>query len=254
MADAIDARDLVVSLGGRPVLHGVTLSARFGEVLAILGPNGAGKSTLLRTLAGLTAYTGTVLLEGTPLARLPADQRARSISFVPQQSPLDAALTVREVVALARYAHRGALGRTRADDARAVDEALAAADVHALADRHYGALSTGEQKRTLIARALCTGARTLLLDEPSGSLDIEHALRLFALLRTLAIEGRAIVLVLHQIEHALAFADRALLLREGTARALGPTVDVITAAHVRALYGVELVPGGAPGFRLPEGA
>jgi iron complex transport system ATP-binding protein len=252
MADALVAYGVSVLLGRRQVLHDVSLAARIGEVLAVIGPNGAGKSTLLKTLAGLVPYQGRVELDGAELRSLSASQRARRVSFVPQHSLLSAALSVREVVRLGRYVHRGALGSESEHDRRAVEAALVDTDVGALAERSFADLSTGEQKRVLLARALCTEARVLLLDEPTASLDIEHALRLFVLLRALAARGCAVVLVLHQLEHALAYADRTLLLQRGAALALGATREVLTADNVRALHGVLMVPAGAPGFALPE--
>lgn len=252
MTDALCVHGVSVQLGKRPVLHDVSLSTRFGEVLAVVGPNGAGKSTLLKTLAGLLPYQGRVELEGTELRSLDPTQRARRVSFVPQQSALGAALSVRDVVRLGRYVHRSALWRERDEDRRAVEAALVDTDVVALAERPFTDLSTGEQKRVLLARALCTEARLLLLDEPTASLDIEHALRLFGLLRGLSARGCAVVLVLHQLEHALSFADRTLLLSRGAPLAIGKTHDVLTADNVRALHGVRMVPGGAPGFVLPE--
>lgn len=251
MPEALHARALAVTLGGRAVLSVPELTVQHGEVLAVLGPNGAGKSTLLRALAGLVRHTGELRVDGRELSRLDVRTRAHCVSFVPQHSQLTTALSVREVVALGRYVHRGALARPTPNDMRAIDEALAEMDVEALSGRAFPDLSTGEQKRVLIARALCTGARILLLDEPSASLDIEHALRLFALLKGLAARGHAVVLVLHQLEHALTLADRALLVRRGCVLAAGPTRDVITPERVRALYGVELVPNAAPAFRLP---
>jgi iron complex transport system ATP-binding protein len=254
MPDALFVHALSVQLGGRAVLHNVSFTAHFGQLLSIVGPNGAGKSTLLRALAGLLPSTGVLTLEGEPVRALHQSERARRVSFVPQQSQLSAALSVREVVRLGRYAHLPALGagtESRAATERAVAGAMADTDVSALAERGFSDLSSGEQKRVLIARALCTEARTLLLDEPTAALDIEHALRLFALLRTLADRGRAVLLVLHQLEHALAFSDRALLLSAGQVLATGPTREVLTPAHILQLHRVELVPDGAPGFVLP---
>ena len=253
-APALEAHDLAVTLRGRKVLHDVSLEVSFGQVLAVLGPNGAGKSTLLRALAGLVRHEGALTLTGTPSARIEPRLRAQRVSFVPQESQLTAALSVREVVALGRYAcDRGLFPRRDSPaEIAATDAAMHDTDVLALAERPFCDLSSGEQKRVLLARALCSGARTLLLDEPTAALDIEHALRFFVRLRALAREGRAIVLVLHQIEHALRFADVALLLDKGRVLALGPTPAVVTAQNVRTLYGVELLPGGAPGFRLPE--
>ncbi|MEY4508104.1 MAG: hypothetical protein RLZZ450_226 [Pseudomonadota bacterium] len=254
MTDVVAVHGLTVQLGKRPVLHDISLSAQFGEVLAVVGPNGAGKSTLLKALAGLLPYEGRVELEGTELQSLPVSQRARRVSFVPQHSSLRSALSVRDVVRQGRYVHRPALAHERDEDRKVVEAALVDTDVVALAERSFTDLSTGEQKRVLLARALCTEARLLLLDEPTASLDIEHALRLFVLLRALATRGCAVVLVLHQLEHALSFADRTLLLQRGTVLALGETSEVLTADNVRALHGVVMLPASAPGFVLPERA
>ncbi|MDB4989343.1 MAG: hypothetical protein JWN04_4521 [Myxococcaceae bacterium] len=252
MADALQIRGLSVTLGGRTVLHELSFEARFGELLAVVGPNGAGKSTLLRALCGLVPGSGELTLEGRALPALSGTERARRVSFVPQQSKLTAALRVHEVVRLGRFSHRSTDARTRGEDERAIARAMAETDIESLRNRAFSDLSSGEQKRVLLARALCTEARILLLDEPTAALDIEHALQLFALLRRLAAQGWAVVVVLHQLEHALSFADRALLLSAGRLLALGATADVLTPELVLALHRVQLVPLGAPDFRLPR--
>jgi iron complex transport system ATP-binding protein len=124
-------------------------------------------------------------------------------------------------------------------------------DVVTLADRPFSRLSYGERRRVLLARALATEAPLVLLDEPTAALDVGHALALFKVLTALARAGRGVVVVLHQLHEALAFADRALLLAGGRAVVAGATREVITAEHVRAVYGVELVEGGAVGYRRP---
>lgn len=249
---ALVVRDLCVTLGRREVLRGVACEARYGEVLAVLGPNGAGKSTLLRATSGLVPYRGEVVLDGRNMAGLPPRERAKHMSFVPQQSMLTAAMPVEQVVAQGRYAHRPAIARPTHEDDTVVAEAMRETDVQHLARRAFNELSHGEQKRVLLARALATGARILLLDEPSAALDIEHALRLFVLLRKLAAQGRAIVVVLHQLDDALTYCDCAVLLRQGSVVAQGPSREVVTPERVRELYGVVLIEGGGFGFRLPE--
>jgi iron complex transport system ATP-binding protein len=251
---ALSAREVSVQLGARKVLERVSLDAHYGEVTAILGPNGAGKSTLLRALCGLVPASGQVLLDGTRVAELDPFARAKQVSFVPQHSLLAAAMPVERVVAQGRYAHRRGLTRESEADRQAVRQALAESDVLALAGRPFTELSFGEQKRVLIARALATGARTLLLDEPTASLDVEHALRLFALLRSLSAQGRCIVVVLHHLDEALNFSDRAALVKAGELLAIGATSEIISPERVRALYGVEMIPGGGYGFRLPGAA
>jgi iron complex transport system ATP-binding protein len=255
MADgkALEVRDLSVRLGRRQVLKNVSLDASFGEITSVLGPNGAGKSTLLRAICGLVESSGQILLAGAPIHELDAVVRAVQVSFVPQHSLLTAPMPVFEVVAQGRYPHHRGLSRLSHTDQLAIREALAESDVAELAERPFTELSFGEQKRVLIARALATGARTLLLDEPTASLDVEHALRLFQLLRALAAQGRCIVVVLHHLDEALNFSDRAALIKAGSLVAHGPTREIISPDRVRALYNVEMIRGGGLGFRLPAG-
>jgi iron complex transport system ATP-binding protein len=249
---ALVARGLTVALSGKPLIEGVDFEADFGSVLAVLGPNGAGKTTLLRALAGLLAHRGRIELCGRELARLSPRELGRALAFVPQRSLLMARLPVYSVVSHGRYAHRGGLAQLSAHDRQAIETAMARADVLGLASRELPELSHGEQRRVLLARALATEARVLLLDEPSASLDIAHSLSLFSMLRALAADGYCVVLVVHQLDDALRFTDRSLLLSRGQTIAFGPTPEVVTPEHVRSVYGVELVQGGALGFRLVD--
>jgi iron complex transport system ATP-binding protein len=252
MADeGVVATDLRVTLGSRVVLDRVSVRADAGEVLVIVGPNGAGKSTLLRTLAGLIEHGGSISLDGKDAATLSPRQRARLVAFVPQRSQLDARLPVATVVGHGRYAHRGGLDALSQADRDAIEDALHTAHVEHLRDREFLALSYGEQRRVLLARALSTQARILLFDEPTASLDLSHGLSLQRTLRNLAVAGRTIIVVLHQLDEALRIADRALLLVDGKAAATGPVGEVITPASVLELYGVDMVPQSAPGFVLP---
>lgn len=248
---ALEVRNLCVRRGPREILRGVSLEARFGEITAILGPNGAGKSTLLRALCGLLDATGEIRLDGQPIGQMDAFARAKQLSFVPQHSQLSVAMPVYRVVAQGRYTHRPGLSRLRDEDHAAIRAALAESDALQLSERPFTELSFGEQKRVLIARALATGARTLLLDEPTASLDVEHALKLFVLLRALAAQGRCIVVVLHQLDEALRYSDRAALIKAGELIASGPSREIISRERVRMLYNVEMVPGGGLGFALP---
>jgi iron complex transport system ATP-binding protein len=135
-----------------------------------------------------------------------------------------------------------------------VEQALRATDVHELRDRRWNELSGGEQRRVLLARALATEAPIILLDEPTSALDVGHALQFMQLLRELADRGRCIVVVLHDLDQVSRYADQTVLLHRGRTVASGPTPEVLSPEHVRAVYGVELVPNGALGYRLAEGA
>lgn len=234
-----------------PVVDRLDVTVASGEVVALLGPNGAGKSTALRAMLGLLPFQGTVTVEGRDVRTLDARQRARHLGYVPQRSQLTAAMDVRNVVALGRFAHQGLLARLSDADRVAVDAALVRTDAAHLAGRLFTQLSVGEQQRVLLARALCSGAGVILLDEPTAALDVGHALALLDLLRELAAQGHALVVVLHDLDQVVKVADRALLLHQGRTVASGAVAEVLTAEHLLPVFGVEPVAGGAWGFRRP---
>ena len=228
-----------LSIAGRWLVRDAGLSVEPGRLLVLLGPNGSGKSTLLRLLAGVWAPSaGTVTLDGTPLARVPRRTLARAVALVPQDTHIAFAFTVREIVAMGRHAHLGRFERERAADRDAITQAMARADVSAVADRDATELSGGERQRVLIARSLATEARHLLLDEPTASLDVAHALDVLALCRRLADDGHAVAVALHDLNLARRFATDAVLLREGAVVASGPVDRVLTPALVGDVFGV----------------
>jgi iron complex transport system ATP-binding protein len=270
---ALVADAIAVVRGARSVLSAFSLQAERGSVTALAGPNGAGKSSALKALAGLLPCSGGVSVLGRPLRELSLLERARAMAYVPQQSLLQRALPVRDVVAQGRYAHdpvwplrkraaddgvargRGAAaathgGVTSGSRAEAIDRAMQLTQVQELASRRWDELSGGEQRRVLLARALATEAPIVLLDEPTASLDAAHALRFLQLLRTLAASGQCVIVVLHDLEQVRRFADSVVLLDRGRTVASGAARDVITAGFIREVYGVELIENAALGFRL----
>jgi len=250
---ALIARDLRVQRGSRKVLEGFELTAALGGVYALTGPNGAGKSSALKALAGLLPCSGQLHVAGRELSRLTPRERAREIAYVPQQSLLSSGISVRDVVLQGRYAH-DAVWPHKHKHTGPVDLAMQQTDVLALADRPWNQLSGGEQRRVLLARALATEAQIILLDEPTSSLDVAHALQLLLQLRVLAAQGRCIVAVLHDLDQVQRYADRSVLLQRGRTVAAGATRDVITSENIRRVYGVELMPNAALGYRLSDGA
>lgn len=250
----LSVQGLRVRLGQRWVVDGIDFAAPGSAVTAVVGPNGSGKTSLLRALAGLLPYDGRVLL-GEPgnavqdVAALSAADRARRVAYLPQSSGLRAPLSVREVVALGRYASRpGWFSSTRGDDER-VEQALERTQISELAELAYPRLSGGQQRLVLIARALATGARVLLLDEPTASLDVRHALRLFELLAALAADGYCVLLVLHDLDDVQRHASRALLLDEGRTQIVAAPHDQAFLTAAEQTYGVRLVPADRVGFR-----
>jgi iron complex transport system ATP-binding protein len=222
----------------RDVLRDVTFALAAGELVALCGPNGAGKSTLLRLLLGLQRpRAGHVALGGTPVGELSRREIARRATLLPQDSPSDLPLTVREVVALGRLPHLGRFQPEREEDARAVARALEATDTEALAARPVAELSGGERHRVHLARALAQGAEVLLLDEPVAGLDLVHQLQTMERLRATANEGRGVLVALHELSLA-ARCDRVLLLAGGGLRADAAPAEVLTPAILADVFGV----------------
>jgi iron complex transport system ATP-binding protein len=238
----LSAQEVEVAYGSRRALAGVTLDVEPGRLLGVIGPNGSGKSTLVRVLAGLRQPDGgAVRLDDRPLAGIPARERARSIAVVPQETHLAFPLRVRELVRLGRSPYTGGFGWEGAADHRIVDEAMVRAEVSALADRRVDELSGGERQRAVVARALAQEPRVLLLDEPTASLDLRHAVVLLDLLRDLARDrGLAIAVVLHDLNLAAMYCDRLALLSEGRLHAVGPPSEILEYEDLCAVYGTEL--------------
>lgn len=214
----------------RPALAGVDLEVRPGSLLALLGPNGSGKSTLLRVMLGeLDATAGTVHYQGRPVAEWRRRDVARQAAFVPQSEPLAFPMTVRALVEMGRYPHIGTVGRTSVEDEEAIRDAMAQAGVTEFAHRAITALSGGEQQRTRIARALAQRPRTLLLDEPTASLDMHFEMETFELMSRLTREeGLTVVVATHNLNLAARYATDVLLLADGRVEAAGPPDVVYT--------------------------
>ena len=252
---SLQVNNLTVQRGACPVVDDVSFTAAVGQVTALVGPNGAGKSTVIKAMLGLVPKVqGAITWEKQELTGLDPRRRARLVAYVPQHSRLVAGMSVVNVVAMGRYAHQGGLARLSATDREAVDLALGQVDARHLIGRRFDELSCGESHCVLLARALATGARLILLDEPTASLDIGHALAVLDLLRRLAAEGRAVLAVLHHLEEVRHAADRAVLLHRGRILVSGGVDAVLAPEPLMQAFGVMPVPGGALGFRRENAA
>ncbi|MDX1375663.1 MAG: ABC transporter ATP-binding protein [Burkholderiales bacterium] len=234
-------KDLAFGFPGRTVGRDVNFALADGEIVCVLGPNGSGKTTLFRTLLGLLApHGGSIALDGAALESLPRDAIARRIGYVPQAHAGYFAYSVREMVLMGRTAHLGAFGAPGLRDRERAEAALETLGIAALAERPFTEISGGERQLTLIARALAQEAGLLVMDEPTASLDFGNQVRVLERLERLAARGIAVLFSTHDPDHAFLCAQRALLIAEGRALALGPPREVIRSDTLERLYGVSV--------------
>ncbi|WP_111497109.1 ABC transporter ATP-binding protein [Marinobacter bohaiensis] len=242
-----------VNRDGRDILSLPELSVSGHEFTVILGHNGSGKSTLMNLLARqLTPDAGHIHLNGQPMDQFSQRALAREIAFLPQRLPEVAGLNVRELVALGRFPWRGLFGRWRAEDARAIDDAMTQTDVTRYADQLTDQLSGGERQRAWIAMLLAQQSPLLLLDEPTSALDLSHQYESMGLLRQLNQDtGRGVVAILHDVNLAARYADRILALKGGELVFDGTPDEMLTRDRLSHLYGIDIQLIPQPGKSRP---
>ncbi|MDX3927104.1 MAG: heme ABC transporter ATP-binding protein [Shinella sp.] len=259
----ITASDLSVSLSGKPILHGVSLKARAGELTAIVGPNGSGKTTTMKAIAGEVASRGTITLNGHDVRALEPWQLAAKRAVLQQATTIAFPFTVREIVRMGL-----SVGQNRhAERIDAVTaEALVAVDLADFAGRFYQELSGGEQQRVQLARVLSQIWEPvlddepcfLLLDEPVSSLDIRHQLIIMQLARRYCENGGGVIAVMHDLNLTAMFADHMIMMKEGRVAEAGHPSSVMTDEAMEAVFGCRMrinttPPPGTP-FVLPQTA
>ncbi|MEV8400699.1 ABC transporter ATP-binding protein [Streptomyces niveus] len=237
------ARELTLAYDDRTVVHDLELAVPDGRVSVIVGPNACGKSTTLRALGRLLKpKSGSVLLDGEELARIPTRKIAQSIGLLPQSPTAPEAITVADLVSRGRQPHQHWWQQWSEEDERAVTEAMARTDVADLAERSVDELSGGQRQRVWIAMALAQETDLLLLDEPTTFLDIAHQVEVLDLVRRLNHEqGRTVVIVLHDLNQAARYADHLVAMKSGRIVAEGHPGEIVTAELVREVFGLESV-------------
>jgi len=236
--------------GTSEVLSNVTARLDPGAFVAIVGPNGAGKSTLLGIMAGLRqAYSGTCVYRDRDLRHWNRRALARCLSFVPQSLKLDFPFTAGQVVTMGRTPYGSGLFET-AEDHAAVHRAMETTDTLAFRYRDFRSLSGGERQRVVLASALAQEPEALLLDEPTTYLDLKHQVETYRTLRDLARSGVLTVAVTHDLNLALTYADRVLMLDRGRLIADGTPAHVLTASRIQDIFSVRaFLRGGQAGER-----
>ncbi|MBV9242909.1 MAG: ABC transporter ATP-binding protein, partial [Acidobacteria bacterium] len=211
----IDVGDISVTYGERAVLEGVTFDLPDGKVLALLGANGAGKTTLVRALNGTVSLSaGEIVIDGKPLSHLSRREIARRVAVVAQENETRFPVTVLEFVLSGRFVHGAAFGWETDADVHAARCALEECDLAEFGSRYMNELSGGERQRVVLARALATNARILLLDEPTANLDLAHQAMMFRLVRERCDrDGASAVVITHDLNLAATFADEVLMLK-----------------------------------------
>jgi iron complex transport system ATP-binding protein len=246
--------DVVLRYPGaaKPAVQGVTLDAPRGALTAIVGPNGSGKSTLVRALLGrLVPERGGITIDGDALGAMSRRDAARRLALVPQREEPTFPLIVRDFIALGRFVHGGVWSGDTPADRAAIAAAADRAGVAEFLSRRTDELSGGEWQRVRIARALAQGGDALVLDEPTAFLDIAHEMSVFELLDALAREGRAVLLVSHQLNLVARFASRIALMHRGTLAVFGTPDEVMRGDELERVYEWPLVVTRDPAVGAP---
>ena len=226
-------------IGPAPILHGIDLTLPPNSVTALIGPNGAGKSTLLNLIGRLMSLQeGRISVDGHDVTATPSRQLAKVMAILGQTNHAGSRLRVRELVAFGRWPHH--LGRARPEDGVAVEAALAQFDLAPLADRFLDEVSGGQRQRAFLAMCIAQDTDWLLLDEPLNNLDMAHARALMARLHGLRTAGRGIVVVVHEVNYAAAWADHVVALKGGRVVAQGTPHQVLTPEVLGQLYDMEI--------------
>lgn len=233
--------DLAVGYNKKPVISGINLDIRKGEIIALIGPNGAGKSTMLKTFVrDLDIIHGDIFLDGKNLRDYSYKELSRKMAVILTERIKVELMTCRDIVATGRYPYTGRLGVLSAEDEEKVDEALAVVHASELSERDFNAISDGQRQRILLARAICQEPEIILLDEPTSFLDVRHKLDLLTILTRMARQKQiTVIMSLHEIDLAEKVADRIISVKGDTQFGFGAPATVFEENSIRKLYDID---------------
>lgn len=242
MQHLLDIENLSLSLDKKRILSGISLSITSGSFTCITGPNGSGKTTLMKGIAGLlTPESGRILLEGNDTRSLGAKKIARKVAYVPQDTVIDFEFRAIDIVMMGRSPHIGRFSTESRRDCEIARESMELTGTWELRDKSIKGMSGGERQRVMVARALAQEPKLLLLDEPTSSLDIHHQIELLDVLKELSkSRGMAIAAAIHDLNLAVQYGDKALLLDKGSMYAWGEPESVLSRENVSKVYGVDI--------------
>ena len=239
----LEVQDISINYGVCAVVQNVSFDLRNGKIIVLLGANGAGKTTLLKSLNGsLPIAKGEILIDGKPLKNYSRREMAQKIAVIAQETETKFPVSVLEFVLAGRFAHGAAFGWETTQDLQIALECLGQCDLRNYEHRKMNQLSGGERQRVVLARALATEAKILLLDEPTANLDLAHQALLFRLVKERCETGEASAIVItHDLNLASEFADEILLLRNGKILAKGAPETVLTGENLQAVFNVKVL-------------
>lgn len=239
----LEVRNITIQYGKCDVLRDVSLTLEDGKIIALLGANGAGKTTLVRALNGTLPFSrGSILIDGKSFENFSRREIAQEIAVVAQENETKFPVTILEFVLAGRFASGGAFGWESEKDFAAAEEALDSCDLGKFGDRLMNQLSGGERQRVVLARALATEAKILLLDEPTANLDLGHQGSMFRLIRKKCTsKNYSAIVITHDLNLAAEFADEIVLLKDGRIYAKGAPSKVLTAENLAEVFGVRVL-------------
>ena len=236
----VEIKALSAGYSGKEVLHGVDISFTPGEITALIGPNGCGKSTLLKSVVGLCEITGgEILADGIPVRELSTARLAQRVAYLPQERAVPE-MTVMRMVLHGRFAYLSYPRRYRPQDIEAAREALRQMDMEQLSGQRLSSLSGGTRQKVYIAMALAQDSPTLLMDEPTTFLDVAHRIRMMETARKLADSGKAVAMVLHDLDLALGCCDKIAVMSNGRITGFGDPDYIFESRAVDNSFGVTL--------------
>nr|MDO8079758.1 ABC transporter ATP-binding protein [Candidatus Freyarchaeota archaeon] len=247
----IRVEDLVYTYNSVKALDGLTFEINRGEFVGLVGPNGSGKTTLLKCLSKLyTPQEGSIQLDGHNLRKLSQSEGAKIYAVVPSEFPMDMNISITDTVLLGRYPYLEGLWWEKERDEKIALNAMEKLNVSDFGNRKLGELSSGEKQRALIAKAIAQEAKVLLIDEPVAHLDLGYQMEIMEMLRSLSEDGVTILAAMHELNLAVKYCDKLIVLDKGKVVACGKPEDIVTQKLIEDVYGVKAIIQNIPNVGL----